>query len=275
MKQRMITSGIGLILFVIVVFLYETIVINIAIAVVAAVMVLELLQATGCSKLKFETVISLIFALLIIIVPMQYISQYLMFAVPLYVFILIVCMIWHHKAAGITHIALMFTISLLIPLAMGCLVWLCTLYSKYGIYYIFMAFGYAWLTDAGAYFIGSAIGKHKLFPSISPNKTWEGAIGGIITCVAGCFIVTWIAQWFFSFSGQVLTINYPAMTIISVIAPFISIIGDLFASLIKRKSGIKDFGSIMPGHGGMMDRFDSALLTIPYIFLAVKLFPIT
>ena len=109
------------------------------------------------------------------------------------------------------------------------------------------------ISDMCAYFVGRAFGKHKLAPSVSPNKTWEGAAGGYLTGVIGSYV---FARYFCG--------NYPESLILAaaLILPAIGEIGDLAFSAIKRRFGIKDFGSLLPGHGGVLDRVDSLLFCL-------------
>lgn len=122
---------------------------------------------------------------------------------------------------------------------------------------IITAFG----TDICAYFAGVTMGKHKLCPKISPKKTWEGAIGGIL----GSVILSGLFGLFFAKAFL------PHCLIIGVIASIISMFGDLTASIFKRKMGIKDYGNLIPGHGGILDRFDSVLFTGPTVYFYVML----
>ena len=109
------------------------------------------------------------------------------------------------------------------------------------------------LTDTGAYFFGMFFGKHKMAPTISPNKTWEGAIGGYLVGALGSFLF-----------GFLMLKEYPMsfLAFASCVLPFVAEIGDLAFSSIKRRFGIKDFGSFLPGHGGILDRIDSLLFTL-------------
>lgn len=114
-------------------------------------------------------------------------------------------------------------------------------------------FVFIWLSDTGAYCTGSLIGRHRLFERISPKKSWEGSIGGGIFSIASSFVFA----YFFSF---MLWWQWVGLAIVVVI---FGTWGDLTESLMKRQLGIKDSGNILPGHGGMLDRFDSALMAIP------------
>ena len=113
-----------------------------------------------------------------------------------------------------------------------------------------------WANDTGAYLIGTAIGKHRLFERISPKKSWEGSIGG--------FIISMIAAFLFSIFYTKLNIYewFIFAALISVSGTY----GDLTESILKRKIGVKDSGNILPGHGGLLDRFDSSLFAAPVIY---------
>jgi phosphatidate cytidylyltransferase len=147
-----------------------------------------------------------------------------------------------------------------------------------GLYNVILCLIGAWLGDSGAYFVGRKFGKHQLSPKISPKKTVEGAVGGVVT-VAVIFILFTYAYQLFCIhvrpGAVVLHPNYLLITILGIICGILGIIGDLSASIIKRSAGIKDFGNIMPGHGGLMDRFDSVLFVAPFmatIFTSISVF---
>ena len=114
-----------------------------------------------------------------------------------------------------------------------------------------------WINDAGAYFVGRAIGRNKIHPTISPGKTWEGWIGG--------FLLGVVAAWIISLN--IVTINSTSWIIIAAICGVMGILGDLTESAWKRHHNIKDSGSIMPGHGGFLDRLDSFIYSIPFVIL--------
>ena len=128
------------------------------------------------------------------------------------------------------------------------------------------------MTDTGAYFCGSFFGKHKLCPQISPKKTVEGALGGIIVSVLSALVTCLIFQNFI-FDKQVF-INYFLIVLIAVIGAIISMVGDLSFSLVKRSCNIKDFGNVIPGHGGILDRLDSVIFLSPLIYFLLIVFPV-
>ena len=127
-----------------------------------------------------------------------------------------------------------------------------------GVELITMAFAIAFGCDGAAYFGGRAMGRHKLCPSVSPKKTVEGAVWGVIGGIGVALIVRWCFAAVFKWA----TPGVPATVVLGVIGSLAGQVGDLTASLLKRHSGIKDYGRVFPGHGGVMDRFDSVIFTL-------------
>jgi phosphatidate cytidylyltransferase len=122
-----------------------------------------------------------------------------------------------------------------------------------------------WLADIAAYFSGRAFGKHKLAPSISPGKTWEGAVGGgIAVLIFGFMLLLMLPS---VFSGK-YAISYGVFSLALIFLTAISIVGDLFESHLKRQAGLKDSSNVLPGHGGVLDRIDSQTSTLPLVALA-------
>lgn len=119
-----------------------------------------------------------------------------------------------------------------------------------------------WVNDSGAYLTGTAFGKHRLMERISPKKSWEGFFGGMILSAA--------VAWFIS--GWLGVVDRNKWVVISLIISIAGTYGDLLESMLKRSMGVKDSGSVMPGHGGFLDRFDSALISFPLVFLFISLF---
>ena len=141
---------------------------------------------------------------------------------------------------------------------------------KKGAFYVLIGLTSAWLADTCAYFAGVALGKHKMTPNISPKKTVEGAVGGVLGSVILNLIIAFIFnQWVFTTAK----VSYLVIGVTVLILAPLSIIGDLSASVIKRNYGEKDFGNLFPGHGGVMDRFDSISFTMPLLCGAITLFP--
>ncbi len=146
-------------------------------------------------------------------------------------------------------------------------------YIQLGRYIYLLTFICAWTTDIFAYFTGRFFGRHKLIESVSPKKTVEGAIGGVVFCVIAVVVFGVIIERFFNPGGN--SANYIIMAVSGVFISIVSQTGDLIMSLIKRKYEIKDYGKILPGHGGILDRFDSTIavsLIIAFICSYFNLF---
>ena len=127
-----------------------------------------------------------------------------------------------------------------------------------GKYLLFIPFLMAFLSDTGAYFVGISIGKHKMAPIVSPKKSWEGFFGGLLTAVAGMLLFAWLMERFGMFR-----VNYLLAVAYGLLGSLCAVMGDLSMSVIKRQVGIKDYGNLIPGHGGILDRFDSVMITAP------------
>lgn len=133
--------------------------------------------------------------------------------------------------------------------------------AEYNPFPLLMIFIFIWINDSGAYVFGSWLGKHCLFKRISPLKSWEGFVGGLVVVIITSLILSYFnkdLKWFFWIAFGVITV---------VSATY----GDLIESLIKRTYGVKDSGKILPGHGGMFDRFDSAILPSPFVYMFFEL----
>lgn len=136
-----------------------------------------------------------------------------------------------------------------------------------GRFYIWLVFLGAFASDTFAFLVGSKIGRTKLCPDISPKKTVEGSIGGILGVVISYIILTYVGNMYFG-----LNLNIWYIIIAGVIAGIAGQFGDLSASAIKRYCGVKDFGNLIPGHGGILDRFDSILFVAPVIYMFLKVY---
>jgi phosphatidate cytidylyltransferase len=149
--------------------------------------------------------------------------------------------------------------------AFACLVWLRYMTGSYRYLLVFIG---PWVSDTFAYLVGRAIGKHKLIPEVSPKKTVEGALGGVVFAAVAFALYGWLVGRFFSPGTDV---NLFIMAAAGAIVSVISQIGDLAMSVIKRRYGVKDYGWIFPGHGGVLDRFDSVLLTAPVLLFLSRI----
>jgi len=136
--------------------------------------------------------------------------------------------------------------------------------GTYNSFPLILLFILIWTNDTGAYLVGMSMGKHKLFPRISPKKSWEGLIGGIILTILVSLIFVFIKQNISVFNGVLL----------GILVSVSSVFGDFTESMFKRSFNIKDSGKLIPGHGGFLDRFDSMLFAVPIYLCYIKLFGI-
>lgn len=137
----------------------------------------------------------------------------------------------------------------------------------HGEWFVWLIFVIAFTSDSSAYFVGVNFGKHKLVPNLSPKKTIEGAVGGVI----GAGIFSGVFGYVMYAFGPLESISAVGLFFgVGCVGSMVSQIGDLVGSAMKRQTGIKDFGKIIPGHGGILDRLDSILLTAPYVYLAIR-----
>ena len=134
--------------------------------------------------------------------------------------------------------------------------------APYNFHYVLGIILLIWVSDVGAYMVGSFIGKHKLYERISPGKTWEGTVGATLITIACSYIMSvWYPE-----------LAWKHWIAISILVCVFGTIGDLVESMLKRQAGVKDSGKIMPGHGGILDRFDSLLFVSPFIYAYLELF---
>ncbi len=137
-----------------------------------------------------------------------------------------------------------------------------------GAYIVWLIFLCSWGCDTCAYCVGVLIGKHKMSPKLSPKKSIEGAVGGVI----GSMLLTLLYTWIFRVQMQIQIQEMLILACISGVGALISMVGDLAASAIKRNYEIKDYGKLIPGHGGILDRFDSVIFTAPVIYYLAEFF---
>lgn len=277
MKQRVLSGVVIAVVAISVLLLMNTVVFPIAWTVLAVMAVYEIEKVTQI-KNKALMVVSLAFAALFCLnESFGFVEVSYSVVLSVYVLIMLTIMLIGYDITKFEHVASAFFASVSVPFAFSIFVYLRDInensggkFSKTeGVYLILLVLVCSWLTDVFAYFTGRAFGKHKLCPKISPKKTVEGAIGGIIIPAVINIIVLAVFEKFF-FDGTV--IPYWAMLIISPVLSVASMLGDLSASTIKRNFGVKDFSNLIPGHGGIMDRFDSCLFVLPAIYVIVNLF---
>lgn len=141
--------------------------------------------------------------------------------------------------------------------------------TKYGYLYVMMPFFISMMSDTGGFFFGKYFGNQKAFPKVSPNKTIAGCVGGVIFAICGAMLFGLLALLL-----EDISFRFFALSLCGAIGSFASQLGDLAFSLIKRQCNIKDYGYILPGHGGILDRFDSIIFSAPIIFMTAEILKI-
>ncbi len=271
MRTRIISAAVGLLVLAAALLGYYTIVFNLALSAVSAIGVAELLKAFGYNKThRTLNVIGIVFAALLPFTKTQWYSFPMMFLIFVYIMVMFGILLKQYYKLRLEEVAVAFMMSVAIPLSLSSLLIIRERYSDCGyaaIFYTLLALGAAWLSDSGAYFAGRFFGKHKLAPTVSPKKTIEGSVGGIITNVI-CFVL--LGLLYSAVIGD-YQVNYMMLTVLGLLSSPVGMMGDLVFSVIKRQNNVKDFGAIMPGHGGILDRFDSVILTAPFIMLILPL----
>ena len=268
MKTRIISAVAGLAILAAVLFLFETLVLDIAVSVISVIAVYEMINAVGLSKNKGISAICVMFAAFFSSEYYRAFSSAEGFEEFLLGIALLILVLADHKRTKATDAAFAFFFTVVLPKAFSTIL----LFRSYGepisYFLVLMSLAVAWLNDTCAYFSGYFFGKRKLCPEISPKKTVEGAIGGVLGDVVVCSVLALVFTFITGYS-----VNWFSFVIFVPVGAILAILGDLCASIIKRQTGIKDYGKIMPGHGGVMDRFDSWIFVAPALYLWNLYFP--
>ncbi len=291
MLKRIITSIVALVVFIPVLVFSDTWIFPAAMSICAAVGIFEMLDCLGFKKNFFLTVPLCLLALFMP-VYMRYmhldslkampttggfrdvltLAVGIIFLVSLYIFAVAV---FANKSVKITDAGLLIAASVYIISAFCSIIYIHD-HIYLGKYIYLLTFICSWTTDIFAYFTGRFLGKHKLIPAVSPKKTVEGALGGIVFCVIALLVFGFVIDNYVDNMG-IMSANYGILAISGVFISVVSQIGDLIMSVIKRHYGIKDYGWIFPGHGGILDRFDSVIavsLILAFICTYFNLFSI-
>lgn len=193
-----------------------------------------------------------------------------------YIIAILTMLVIRHETMEFKATAASTLISICLQYGFSCIVYLRDIYKldanvfegkkSYGMFFLLFAFFCSWMTDSMAFFAGSFFGKHKMHPKISPNKTIEGAIGGVAGNALLSLVMLAVFRHFFD-----IKVGFIFTACVAVVLSVISIFGDLAASVVKRQNGIKDFGNLIPGTGGIMDRFDSCLFVMPLLYSIISI----
>lgn len=268
MKTRIVTAAVLLPVLFLVIWVLPEIVAAVLVGIMAAIAAYELLVSAGFVRHKRLMLYCALAAFLV--------SLWSHFGADptwgtlgliLFVGILFGEMMLNHVKVRFEKICICFAAGILIPYLLTALVRILGTYL--GRYTIILPFMMAFLPDSGAYFAGRWFGRHKLAPVISPNKTIEGALGGLLVGVAGMLLYAVIMDLAFD-----RVVSYPLALLYGFLGAGADIFGDLMFSAIKRQTGIKDYGNLFPGHGGVLDRFDSMIMVAPFMEVLLILLPV-
>ncbi len=264
MKTRIITAAVLLAIFIPILIFFDTVFYPIALAILAGVGVFELLRCIGVLRDLWISLPSIAFAATLTLLGHFFASPYTGFAyfaavAFCYLFYLFALIIARRGDLTFSTVAQVFCGGFLIGASFLSLGLLARIPGG-GYWYLLPYIG-AWVTDTFAYFTGRFFGKHKLIPQISPKKTVEGSIGGIAFCIGGFLLYGLLVGR----SGA--NPNYLMLAVAGLFVSVLSQVGDLTMSQIKREYGRKDYSNLFPGHGGVLDRFDSVIAVAPFLLL--------
>lgn len=277
MKSRIISSIIIVALFLVLIFCaHIPFVLNAVIAALSAAALYETLIVTKYIESKALMGASLFISVLIPfispilkIIPInKLVSTSIISVIFVYILVVFISMLVSKEKFSLEHLSFVFLMTVIIPCFFSTIVF--SYGMSGGIMNIFLIFLCAWGSDTGGYIFGRLFGRHQFAPKISPKKTVEGVIG----CIVSAFSVSMIIAYIGGIVFDSFTVNYLSAAVCGIFGGICAILGDLFASVIKRSFGVKDFGSIIPGHGGIMDRFDSILFTAPFIYIVLSMLPV-
>ena len=282
MKTRIITAVVGLCLLAVVLAFFDTVLFDLVLALICLIGMHEVYSAMGLGRKQWYLFAAAVpYTLLIMLSSRAAVSALILPASFLVVLYYNICLIVNHGTLDFGRLAGFVYFGGVILFCFYSLIYLkrqlpVDVFSYDAVYFILLILCFAWGGDTSAYFAGRAFGRHKLAPIVSPHKTVEGAIGGVIGSMLAGVLVTFV---YGMLSGrlQMFTVNitprhYLIILGLGAVASVLGILGDLFASAVKRQVGIKDYGTIFPGHGGILDRFDSVMFIAPFVSIAVRYF---
>ena len=270
MVKRILSGvvGISFIISVIVLSGNIPIIIDVFVAAVCAIAVGEFANATNTLKHWQVSFPSMAFAVLY---PMLMNYSAMLIVGYSYTALMLSMMIFCHKKISFKEFAYIYSMTVIITVSLSTVIQMKDMDTAHPAFYFVIVLALPWLADAGAYFVGVLLGKHKLCPEISPKKTIEGAVGGTIVCVLATCGIGWI---FAELIYKNIQLNYINLAVLSLIGSLLSILGDLSFSLVKSTFDIKDYGNLIPGHGGVLDRFDSVVFVSPFLYIMMAYMPI-
>lgn len=280
MKTRIITAAVGLGVLAVVLAFFDTFLFDLVLSAVCLIAIHEVFSAMGFGKKQWYLYAAAVpLTLLVMLSTSQMVRGLLLPAAFLTVLFYNVCQIAHVKTLDFGKLTGFIYFSGVITFCFYSLIHLKRMlpFAEYrydAIYFILLILCFAWGGDTAAYFAGRAFGRHKLAPIVSPHKTVEGAVGGVLGTMVFGVLVTVIysvaADRMEAFTRSNIGVSmYIIIALLACVAAVLGIYGDLFASVVKRQCGIKDYGTIFPGHGGILDRFDSVMFIAPFVTMVV------
>lgn len=264
MKQRIITGAAIALLMIAIFLLSGTVVYPIIMTLLCVIGTWEMLGCIGQRGNKLLSVPAMIVSLASPILSCFHGYGSVLVIVMLYIAVLLAESVFFDEKVKVINVSEVFMTSLYVVLCFAALLRL--RYIETGAEYIYLlVFIAAWVTDTFAYFTGFLFGKHKLIPKISPKKTVEGAVGGVVFCIIAFIVYGIVVN-----KAVGVQMNLIVLAVVGFFMSIVSMVGDLIASSIKRTYGIKDYSNLFPGHGGVLDRFDSIMILAPLLLFVVE-----
>ena len=268
MKKRVIAAVVLIPLLLLLALVAPEWIAAVAMGLLLSIAVYEMLYRTGIIRHARLLLYSMVMAFAVTMWSyLGAIHAYLQLLMLVFTLLLFAEMMMDHVKVRFEMLGASFLGGFLMPYLLSSLVRILTM--GIGRYVVLVPFVVAFASDAGAYFVGLRFGKHKLAPVVSPNKTIEGALGGIVVAMLGMLLYALVLDLI---PGG-FRVNYPLALLYGLVGSLAGMFGDLCFSVIKRQTGIKDYGNLIPGHGGVLDRFDSLMTVAPLMEALLLLAP--
>lgn len=282
MRTRVVTAVVGLLVLAVVLAFFDTVLFDLMLAAICLLAIHEVYTAVGFGRRQWPIyVLAVPLTLLVMLSSSEAVRALLLPAAFLTALLYNLMLIAHAQTLDFGRLSSFLYFSGVIIFCFYSLIHLkrALPFGQYhydAVFFILLILCFAWGGDTAAYFVGSAFGRHKMTPYVSPHKTWEGAAGGVIGSmvagIAATVIYALLSGRYDSLTVEVGQRHFLIILLMGAIASVLGILGDLFASAVKRQHGIKDYGTIFPGHGGILDRFDSVMFIAPFVSIVVRYF---
>lgn len=268
MKTRIVAAAVLVPVLLLLILVLDKIIASVVMGLLLAIGSYELLYRTRLIKRPKLVIYSSVMAFAVAMWSyFESVHAFFLLLMMVYFMLLFAEIMMDHVKIRVEMLALCLFSGLILPYMLTALVRI--LVTNLGRYLIVIPFIVAFMSDAGAYFVGIKFGRHKLAPVVSPNKTIEGLLGGLAGGVIGMLLYALIMDLGFKFD-----VSYGAAIVYGLVGAAVGTFGDLCFSVIKRQTGIKDYGNLIPGHGGVLDRFDSLVLVAPFVEAMILLMPV-